>query len=197
MIGTDGQHPRTRVVWQPDHGLLIVGDALSDNDVGWVDIATDGPDAAATAVASLQRLTTRTESDPPGARADTDRPAAAFTAGLSQAQRLVDDPVGAIRYGARRILGFALSIRDGIPSSDIHTYVQTRPWAVDTARALGITVHEFTADLIDSMLRSGAITKRDNRFHASADHIPVTAESLRVPFPADWSNLALISQPTK
>jgi hypothetical protein len=35
--------------------LLVVGDALSDCDVGWVNLALDGPDA--TALASLHRLT--------------------------------------------------------------------------------------------------------------------------------------------
>ena len=43
-------------LWQPEERLVAVGDALSD-DVGWVDLALDGPHAAATAVASLQRLT--------------------------------------------------------------------------------------------------------------------------------------------
>ena len=33
-----------------------MGDALSDYDVGWVNLALDGPDAAATALASLHRL---------------------------------------------------------------------------------------------------------------------------------------------
>ena len=73
--------------------------------------------------------------------------------------------------------------------------MQTRPWAIDAARTLGIPVDEFAADLIELMLRSGAITMRDNRFHASADHGPVVAESLGMPFPADWSNLGLSPDP--
>jgi len=110
-------------------------------------------------------------------------PATAFITGLRRARRLVDDPAGAIGYGARRILAFALIIRAGIPTSDINPYIRTRPWAIDAARILGIKVDEFAADLIDSMLRSGAITMRDNRFHATADHSPVVAESLGMPFP--------------
>jgi hydroxyacylglutathione hydrolase len=43
-------------LWQPDARLLVAGDALSDYDVGWVNTALDGPEAAATALASLQRL---------------------------------------------------------------------------------------------------------------------------------------------
>jgi len=42
-------------------------------------------------------------------------PGAAFAAALGRAQRLLDDPAGAVWYGARRIFAFALMIRDGIP----------------------------------------------------------------------------------
>ena len=39
-----------------DERILATGDALSDYDVGWVNLALDGPAAAAVALASLQRL---------------------------------------------------------------------------------------------------------------------------------------------
>ena len=63
-------------LWQPDERLLVAGDALSDYDVGWVNTALDGPDAAATALASLQRLAAcphaccsrRTDRSPPTRR---------------------------------------------------------------------------------------------------------------------------------
>ena len=56
VIRTPGHTPGHLCLWQPDERLLITGDALSDYDVGWVNTALDGPDAAATALASLQRL---------------------------------------------------------------------------------------------------------------------------------------------
>lgn len=40
--------------------------------------------------------------------------------------------------------------------------------------------------LVDTMVRSGAIVLRERRLHAAAEHTPVTAESLRVPFPGAW-----------
>ncbi|WP_411136712.1 hypothetical protein [Streptomyces sp. C10] len=36
------------------------------------------------------------------------------------------------------------------------------------------------------MLRNGALVLRDGRLHAAADHAPVAAESLRVPYPRAW-----------
>jgi glyoxylase-like metal-dependent hydrolase (beta-lactamase superfamily II) len=72
-------------------------DALSDYDVGWVDVALDGPDAVATALASLHRLANLTPRVllPAHGPIAAD-PGAAFATALGRAQRLVDDPAGAV-----------------------------------------------------------------------------------------------------
>jgi hypothetical protein len=36
------------------------------------------------------------------------------------------------------------------------------------------------------MVRSGAVVIRDEQLRAAAEHTPVAAESLRVPFPRAW-----------
>ena len=56
VVRTPGHTPGHLALWEPDQRLLIVGDALSDYDVGWVNTALDGPDATRTALASLRRL---------------------------------------------------------------------------------------------------------------------------------------------
>jgi glyoxylase-like metal-dependent hydrolase (beta-lactamase superfamily II) len=56
IVGTPGHTPGHVSLWQAEERLLVVGDALSDYDVGWVNLALDGPDAADTALASLRRL---------------------------------------------------------------------------------------------------------------------------------------------
>lgn len=187
VIGTPGHTPGHLSLWQPDQGVLIVGDALSDYDVGWVNIALDGPDTAATALNSLQRLADLLPRLvlPAHGPIPADA-AAAFTAGLRRARRLVQDPDGAIRYGARRILAFALMIRNGIPLEDLEPYLHGRAWVTDSARLLNCRVDDFVDELIESMLGSGAITIRDNRMVATAEHTPVTADALRVPFPIAW-----------
>jgi hypothetical protein len=165
----------------------VVGDALSDYDVGWVNLALDGPHATATALASLQRLADLeprvllTAHGP----MPTD-PAAALATALRRAQRLVDDPDGAVWYGARRIFAFALMIRDGIPADEVEPYLHARAWLTDAARLLGQTPEALATELVATMLSSGAIILRDNRLHAGAEHAPVAAESLRVPFPRAW-----------
>jgi glyoxylase-like metal-dependent hydrolase (beta-lactamase superfamily II) len=154
VIATPGHTPGHLCLWQPDEQLLIVGDALSDYDVGWVNLALDGPDAAATAHASLQRLIDLAPRVlipahgpiPAGA-------ASALTAALRRARRLVDDPDGAVWYGARRIFAYALMIRDGIPTTLAEPYLHERAWLIDAARLLGRAPDVLATELVESMLR--------------------------------------------
>ena len=62
----------------------------------------------------------------------------------------------------------------------------TPVWLTDAARLLDTTPEALAAELIDTMLRSGAITLRDKRLHATAEHTPVAPDALRVPFPRKW-----------
>jgi glyoxylase-like metal-dependent hydrolase (beta-lactamase superfamily II) len=187
VIGTPGHTLGHVSLWQPDEQLMVVGDALSDYDVGWVNLALDGPDAAATALASLHRLA---DLEPrvimPGHGPIPPDPAAAFAAALRRAQRLVDDPAGATWYASRRIFAFALMIRSGIPTDDLESYLHARAWLTDAARLLNRTPEMLATELVKTMLNSGAVTVRDKRLHATAEHSPVATESLQVPFPRAW-----------
>jgi glyoxylase-like metal-dependent hydrolase (beta-lactamase superfamily II) len=187
VLRTPGHTPGHLSLWQPEERLLVAGDALSDYDVGWVNLALDGPNAAATALASLHRLADLTPHVllPAHGPIPAD-PGAAFATALSRAQRLVDDPAGAVWYGTRRIFAFALMIRDGIPTDEVEPYLHARAWLTDAARLLGRTPEELAAELVDTMLRSGAIVLRDGRLHAAAEHTPVPAAPLQVPFPRAW-----------
>ena len=187
VIRTPGHTPGHLALWEPDQRLLIVGDALSDYDVGWVNTALDGPDATRTALASLRRLAALPARVvlPAHGPIPTD-PQATFAAALRRAQRLVDDPEGAVWYGARRIFAYALMIRNGIPAAEVEPYLHARAWVSDAARQLGCTPETLAADLVDTMIGSGAVVLRDHRLHAAADHTLVAAPALQVPFPRAW-----------
>ncbi|MFJ1844497.1 hypothetical protein [Streptomyces sp. NPDC088146] len=113
-------------------------------------------------------------------------PDAAFAGALRRSRRLVDDPDGAVWYGARRIFSFALMIRGGIPADEVESYLHARAWLTDAARLLGRTAETLAAELTTTTLRSGAVVLRDGRLHAAAEHTPVAPESLRVPYPRVW-----------
>ncbi|KQX50813.1 MULTISPECIES: MBL fold metallo-hydrolase [unclassified Streptomyces] len=187
VVRTPGHTPGHLALWQPEERLLVVGDALSDYDVGWVNLALDGPDAATTALASLQRLADLAPRVilPSHGPVPAD-PAAALAAALRRGRRLVDDPEGAVLYGARRIFAFALMIRGGIPADEVEPYLHARAWLKDAARLLGLTPEVLASDLVTGMLAGGATVLRDGRFHAAAQHTPVPPEKLRVPYPGAW-----------
>ena len=107
-------------------------------------------------------------------------PCAAFATALGRAQRLVDDPAGAVWYGARRIFAFALMIRGGIPVDEVEFHLLARVWLTEAARRLDSTPQALAAELVETMVRGGAIVLRDKRVHATAEHTPVAGQSLRV-----------------
>ncbi|HEX5523371.1 MAG TPA: MBL fold metallo-hydrolase [Pedococcus sp.] len=187
VIATPGHTPGHLALWHPEERLLVAGDALSDYDVGWVNLALDGPGATATALASVQRLADlRPRVVLPSHGPIPPDPGAAFANALRRAQRLVDDPDGAVWYGARRIFAFALMIRGGIPVGEVESYLHARAWLVDAAGLLGRTVEDLAAELLDSMVRAGAVVVNGQRLHAAADHTPVRAAALAVPPPRAW-----------
>ena len=198
VLRTPGHTPGHLSLWQPDERILAVGDAMSDYDVGWVNLALDGPDAAATALASLHRLANlKPRLLLPAHGPIPTEAGAAIANALPRTQRLVDDPAGAVWYGARRIFAFALMIRDGIPAREVEPYLHARTWLTDAARLLNTTPETLTSELVETMLRSGAIVRRDGQLHAAADHTPVARRSLQVPFPRAWPAEPSRTDPSK
>ncbi|WP_243981824.1 hypothetical protein [Streptomyces sp. NEAU-YJ-81] len=77
-------------------------------------------------------------------------------------------------------------IRGGIPAGEVESYLSARAWLTDAARLLDRAPEALAAELIDTMLGSGAVVLRDGRLRAAAEHTPVPAEALRVPYPRAW-----------
>jgi glyoxylase-like metal-dependent hydrolase (beta-lactamase superfamily II) len=184
VVCAPGHTPGHLSLWQPDERLLVVGDALYDYDFGWVNLALDGPDATATALASLHRL-----ADPAPRVLLPSHGPIPLTPGSHSTPLCVVLNVssttqpGAVWHGARRILAYALMIRNGISVEEVAPYLHSRVWHTDAARLLNRTPDELATELVETMLRSGTVIFRGDRLHASAEHLPVAAQSLRVPFP--------------
>ena len=187
VIRTPGHTPGHLSLWQPDEQLLVVGDALSDYDVGWVATALDGPEAAAIAVASLERLDSlRARVLLPAHGPIPADPVATMANAHRRAQRLVDDPDGAVWYGVRRIFAYALMIRGGIPVDTVEPYLLDRSWLVDAARLLRRPSHDLAAELVATMRRGGAVVEQNRRLCAAAEHTPVDPNTLDQPWPRSW-----------
>lgn len=187
VLRTPGHTPGHLCLWQPDERLLAVGDALSDYDVGWVSTALDGPDAAAVAKKSLERMDAlHPRVILPAHGRIPDDAAASLANAHRRAQRLVDDPQGAVWYGARRVFAYALVIRGGLPLDGVQDYLLGRAWLADAAEQLGRPVADVADELVATLRRSGAAVERDGRLRAATDHTAVDPASLVQPWPRDW-----------
>lgn len=187
VVRTPGHTRGHLSLWQPDEHLLVTGDALSDYDVGWVATALDGPGTAAIPKASLERLDAL---DPrvllqAHGRIPED-PAAALANAHRRAQRLVDAPQGAVWYAARRIFGYALMIRGGLPLNGVQDYLLARTWLTDAADQLDRSAPEIADELVNTMRRGGAVVENDGRLCAAADYTPVDPDTLEQPWPRNW-----------
>ena len=77
-------------------------------------------------------------------------------------------------------------IRAGIPIGALQPYLRQRAWLIDAARLLRRTPEDLAAEMVGTMLRSGAIVRRDQRIHAAAGYVPVAPDRLDVPYPREW-----------
>jgi hypothetical protein len=77
-------------------------------------------------------------------------------------------------------------IRGGVRADQVEPYLLARAWLIDAARLLGRIPEAFAVELVQSMLGSGAVVRRDGRLHAAAEHTPVAPATLNVPFPRAW-----------
>lgn len=88
----------------------------------------------------------------------------------SAAKRLVDDPDGAVWYGARRVFAYAMMIYDGIPADDLDQYLRARAWFTDAAQLLRLSQDDLASELVRSMTSSSAIVITDGKVGAAAPH---------------------------
>jgi len=183
VLATPGHTPTHLSFHQPETGLLVAGDALHAGDVGWLNVALDGPQAAEAAlqtVEALSRLPVRLALSGHGPPI-TDPPAA-FAAARSRYEWMEADPERAGRHACKRILAFALMIHGGIP------LLAGRAWLHDhAARVFGVSAQSLAADLLADMHRAGAVEERDGRLVCRTPHERPAAGWRRAPgYPRDW-----------
>lgn len=189
VLATPGHTPDHLSFYQPDDRLLLVGDAVHADDVGWLNIALDGPaaiDDALRTVEALSRLPIRLAL--PGHGPAISDPPEAFAAAHARYERMRADPQRAGWHACKRILAFALMINDGIPRDDLDAYLTGRPWLVDHATTVfGTTAESLAAELAAEMHRAGAIRERDGRlFCRTPYHRPPTGWLRHPGYPRDW-----------
>jgi glyoxylase-like metal-dependent hydrolase (beta-lactamase superfamily II) len=156
VVATPGHTAGHISLFSGDHGMLITGDAVHSDDLGWVD-ATD-PAALDAAEATMRQLATLALSRAySGHGPVTTDPADAIA---TAARRLVAwrrDPERMAWHGAKRVFAYGLMVGGGLPEHAIAPYLLACPWFSDyAATPFRVPPADLVAPLLAEMLRSGA-----------------------------------------
>ncbi len=192
VLATPGHTPNHLSFYQPEEELLVLGDAVHAEDVGWINLALDGPEAIGAALRTVEELSQLpVRLALPGHGPAITNPAKTFAAARSRYERMRADPQRAGWHACKRIFAFALMIHDGIPLGEVTGYLTTRPWLADHAAIVfGTDAESLTADLLAEMRRTGAIEERDGRLFCRTPHHRPPAGWRRHPgYPRDWHGL--------
>jgi hydroxyacylglutathione hydrolase len=176
-------------LWEPEEGVLILGDAVHGDDVSWINPFREGVGGIVRALETLDRL-----SELPVRRAYSghgpviENLAEAISAAQRRYERWLDEPERACWHACKRILAYALMIYGGMPEGELHAYLLRCPWFDDYARhGFGVDPEEFLQPLLAEMLRSKAAAWRDGRLVALGRHnLPPSGWSSGPVRPKDW-----------
>lgn len=187
VLHTPG-HTRGHIaLWSPEDRVLICGDILAADDVGWLNPYREGSDALNHAIVSLERL------DGLGARVALpghgqriDDPAKAIARAHSRLTQWLNDPETMAWHALKRAFAYALIMRP-LAVTEVDAYLVAAPWFCDIARqGLGVEPEQFVAAFLRTMLRSGGIVERGRVLRATHEHSPPGRHARRPVEPIDW-----------
>jgi glyoxylase-like metal-dependent hydrolase (beta-lactamase superfamily II) len=149
--------------WEPMHRILISGDALWENGMGFV-WPDEGPnrhiDAARETLAAIERL------DPalvvPGHGAPFANVAASIAAVRARLDAFHKDPAKNARHIVKVMFVFALLDKQSMNVADVPAYVGRVPcYRMLSDRFLGVNAQALAEWILPDLERSGAIAIRD------------------------------------
>jgi len=178
VMATPCHTPSHLSFYQPEEELLVVGDAVHADDIGWINLALDGPLALDVALATIEQLAALSVrlALPGHGPAMTDPPEA-FATAHHRYEKMRADPQRAAWHACKRIFAFALIIHDGIPLDTLLAYLTSRSWLVDRAASVfDMSAEALADDLLVEMRRTGAVAERDGRLICLTPHHHPPAE---------------------
>jgi hydroxyacylglutathione hydrolase len=189
VVGTPGHTAGHLSLYSAEHGILVLGDALHDADVGWLNPYREGADSLDRAVETIERLAALPASIGYSGHgpAIEDIPAA-----LDRARRRLAswqaEPERIAWHACKRIFSHALMLTGGLVEAALAPTLLAAPWFRDHAEyAFGLTPDAFVPVLVAEMLRSGAAKWQNGRLSATAAHAAPQAGWPFAPTnPADW-----------
>ncbi len=196
VVATPGHTAGHISLHSGEHGILVLGDALHDADLGWLNPYREGRDSLDRTAESIERLARL----PAGigysghGPAITDLPAA-FDRARRRLRGWRKEPERIAWHACKRIFSHNLMLTDGLGESAIPGALLDAPWfRAHATLAFGTAPDAFVPLLVSEMLRSGAARWRDGRLVAAAPHQVPRAGWLQAPAsPAEWPGVAAAS----
>jgi hydroxyacylglutathione hydrolase len=171
VVATPGHTAGHISLYATDHRVLITGDAVHSDDLGWLDPRR--PDVLDVADSTIARLTglpiniAYSGHGPP-----TTDPKAAFA---DARRRLVGWRTGPDRmawHGVKRVFAYGLMVEDGLMEAEILPYLLACPWFHDyAAYPFAMSPTDFAALVLREMLRAGAARWAAGRLVAGSPFI--------------------------
>lgn len=164
VVHTPGHTPGHSAFYMPGERVVITGDLLMANDVGWLNVIRDGPESAAAALKSIDKLASlHADRVLPGHGPELDmRPA--LEDGKRRYTRFLSDPQLAGWHACKRIFAYALMLRNGLPRNAVMPYLLNRTWLRDFACKVFEAEPALVArELVDRMVASGGLAWRSDR----------------------------------
>ena len=187
VVHTPGHTPGHVSLFAPAERLLVLGDLLHGDDLGWLPPPSRSPDALALAsdgvarVAALRAVAALSGHGEPIADV-----AGACAAALVRLRRWAEAPDKIAWHASKRIFAHALIVRGGMTQEEIDE-VPAAGWCADYAAMLGLAPERFAAGLVAECLRAGAAAWRGGRLEALAPHrAPAPGWRTAPGLPAEW-----------
>lgn len=161
VVPTPGQTPGHLALWQPESRVVLTGDLLQRDDVGWM--PAGGPwaaGAADTLIASVQRLAALDAAIAvPGHGPAVDDVPAAVQRSLARYRRWREDPEPAAWHAARRVLVTYMMLGD-TPITELHGRMESVGPVRDIAALTGMSGGAVVDRLLADLTGSGALAVR-------------------------------------
>ena len=156
----------------PEHGLLVTGDAVHSDDLGWVDATRpdllDAAEATTRRLAELGAVLAWSGHGPV-----TTDPARAIDTAARRLDGWRHQPERMAWHGAKRVFAYDLMVEDGMDEADVAPFLLASPWFAAYADAVfKTTPTDLIAPLLAEMLRSRAAFWQRGRLVAGAPFNP-------------------------
>ncbi len=171
----------------PEHGLLITGDAMHSDDLGWIDATrADLLDAAEATTCRLAELGVRLAWSGHGPA--TVDPDSALREAVRRLQGWRRAPERIAWHGAKRVFAYDLMVENGMDEAAIGPFLLASPWFTAYAGTVfRMPAAELVAPLLAEMLRSKAARWQAGRLVAGTPFSPPPHGWVRAPTePARW-----------